>query len=489
MGSESWKLAAVVCFVLGLMAKPMLVTLPVLLLLLDDWPLGRRDLSAMPWRAGGRPLLVEKASFIVLAGLECAVTIFSQTHSGAVQRFDKLPLESRVASAAMGYVEYLGMTLWPVNLTCFYPHRFQAGLTAEPQTWLYAQAAGAAMLVVAITAVAVRWRQRLPYLYVGWLWYVVSLLPVIGLVQVGNQALADRYLYVPSIGLFVALCWGAADLANWVCTITGGATGVTIRTPETEGRKDREDSWIAGALRALRELLFNVRLLPGLAVASVLLCALATERQVGYWHDSVALFEHALEVCDSRLARNNLATAHHNQGNVLARQGRYAEAEAEYRASLRALPHGLQVMNHLAAVLSAQGNDADATELYRQVLASEPQYAEAHFNWGLLLVKQQDYAAAREHFLAAATIKPSYAKAQANLGLLLAAEGKPNEAWERFMLADKAEAGTLARMAPGWRNIDNHFPRQAALRALKRAAIERPEDRQLKGLVELLGED
>ena len=294
-------LATLFLFALGLAAKPMLVTLPFVLLLLDCWPLGR-----MPSPRSLLPLVREKAPFFVLAALSSVITFWVQSHWGAVVL--SIPLKERLANALVSYVGYGAKMLWPVNLACFYPHPLD-GLPL----W---QAAGALLLLAGVTVAVVRAGRRLPYLAVGWLWYLGTLVPVIGLVQVGAQAMADRYTYVPLIGLFVMLSWGAGSLA---------AKGPLPK--------------IATA-----------------ALSAALLAALLplTWSQISHWKDSETLFAHALEVTDRNLL------AHNNLGNALARQGRLEEAEFHLVEALRLRPDYAAAQNNLGILRLRQGRFEEA---------------------------------------------------------------------------------------------------------------------------------
>ena len=261
-------LVVAAAFALGLAAKPMLVTLPFALLLLDVWPLGR-------WGArGARFLLAEKLPLIALSAIFGAVTFAAQRSGGGIASAEVVPLGLRVSNALVSYVRYLGKTIWPRGLAIFYPHP----LDTLP-AW---QVLGAALFLTAVTLTAVRQRRGHPYLLFGWLWYVGTLVPVIGLVQVGAQAMADRYTYVPAIGVFVAACWGVAALLDRLMP----------RRPAASRR------WAAI-----------------LGSAAVLLLAVATRAEAGFWRDSRTLFEHALA------ATKNNYTAHTGLGSALAAKG------------------------------------------------------------------------------------------------------------------------------------------------------------------------
>ena len=265
---------------LGLLAKPMLVTVPGVLLLLDGWPLGR-----LRTRKELRGLLVEKVPFALLAAASCVVTFIAQHRAGATASLENLPLFLRVASALTTYAVYMGKLFWPVDLAVFYPY-----WTSLP---VLQAAVGATGLIVA-TWIAVRLRRSKPYVLVGWLWFVGTLVPVIGLVQVGSQAMADRYTYLPSIGLFVVLCWSVDDL--W------------------RSRPRQRPLLAAGCVAAL--------------ALSAALCY----RQVGYWQNGATLFEHSLAVTRPNVRAYSLL------GDAYLRLNLFAPAEANYRKAFRLKP-------------------------------------------------------------------------------------------------------------------------------------------------------
>jgi tetratricopeptide (TPR) repeat protein len=294
-------LLALLAFALGLLAKPMLITLPFVLLLLDVWPLGRLPLAAMPAaserterRRALRALLLEKLPFVVLAVAVSAVALYTQR--GAMASLAALPLRRRAANALVSYVVYLGKSLWPSRLAVIYP------LPPSIPLW---KAALAAALLAALTALALARLRRAPWLAVGWLWFAGMLAPVSGLVQVGRQAMADRYTYLPSIGLFIAVVWSAHALAQ--AALPGE---LPARGP--------------GATR---------RALLGAGAAVVIAALALTARvQVGAWRDSLTLFRHAAAVTDG-----NYVAAFH-LGEELRMRGDRAEARRYYREALRIRP-------------------------------------------------------------------------------------------------------------------------------------------------------
>jgi Flp pilus assembly protein TadD len=417
------RLALVVgLYALALLAKPMLVTLPLLLLLLDFWPLGRMgsppQIVPSLWR-----LLPEKIPFLLLAAADAAATYAAQLADAAVQPLRTFPPGSRLANAVTAAAGYLDKALFPVDLAVFYPHR-GAGIPAG-------ETLAALGLLAALSAVAlVGWRRR-PYLAAGWLWYLAALLPVIGVIQVGRQAMADRYAYVSLLGIFVAVAWALGDLVR--------------------GRRTRLRLAGAGA---------------GLA-----LCALgaATASQVGLWRDEVSLFGHAIAVtADNDVAQNNLgaallergqgaeaiarfrealrirpdyADAHAGLGGALAAAGETEEGIRHLRESLRLQPDSGEFRVNLGAVLARAGRAAEAETLYREALSLRPGLHLAHMNLANLLADSGRVAEALEHYAEAARLNPNDADVRFNLGVTLAQGGRFAEAAAAFREALRIRPG------------------------------------------------
>ena len=375
----AWYSLSLICFGLGLLSKPMLVTAPCLLLLLDYWPLGRLDLRQrlLPQ---ARQRLLEKLPFLALAIGSCAVTFLVQRGGGAVST--SLPVGARIANALVSYVRYLSKTFWPADLSVLYPH---------PGRWPALAVAGAgALLAFASTMVILQARTR-PYLLVGWFWFLGALVPVIGLIQVGVQAMADRYSYVPSIGLFILLVWSAQDvLYQWP------------------------------------------RLKSGAALASLLLLAatgLACSHQLQFWRDSGALFRRAVQVTSNNyLAYNNL-------GYFLSGQGRLDLAEENYRKSLAINPTYSDALNNLGFALAGQGKPAEAIPLYEAALRTSPRQPEIHNNLGNALSEMGRLDEAIRQYLLALQQQPDHPEAHNNLGIALAMQGKLDAAMEQFRTA------------------------------------------------------
>jgi hypothetical protein len=316
-----------VLFAAGLASKPMVVTLPLTLLLWDVWPLARIV------RVGLRRALLEKVPFAALAGLSAGMTIHAQQAGGSLVAGDALPLALRLGNAAVSYVVYVRQLVWPIGLAAFYPH---------PVEGLAAWTVGAALLaLVAVTVGAIRSRRRRPWLFVGWGWYLITLMPVIGIVQVGLQARADRYMYVPMIGLLIALAWTADEVVS-------------------------------------RSRVATARMTTALAGLAILALGVAAWRQVHVWRDGVTLWTHALAVTDDNFI------AHDNLGVELDALGRPDEALAHYRETLRIKPgdrHG--TYNYAMACfgkgerLLGQGDPDAALAMFREGLRHRPDNADA----------------------------------------------------------------------------------------------------------------
>ncbi|MEE9212838.1 MAG: tetratricopeptide repeat protein, partial [Phycisphaeraceae bacterium] len=392
-------LLTAVLLALGLMAKPMLVTLPLVLLLLDYWPLermrvGRPDGSAsdqqiLPQRSIAY-LLIEKLPLLTLSAASCVVTFVVQRSSGAMGPTDVIPLHLRVANAVVSYVRYMGKMIWPSHLSALYPHPNLPGGT--PLTgW---QVAGAGVLLLAISVLVIFMARR-RYLLAGWLWYLGTLVPVIGLIQVGVHSMADRYTYVPLIGLFIIIAWGGADLLT--------------------------------QLRSRHALLG--RTLGGVAalvLAAFLACSWSQAR---YWHDSIALYAHALELAP-RYPR-----MHSYLGHAMSRRGRLDQAIGHYHQALEIDPNDADTHINLGVALRSQGKLDEATRHYRQALQIRPGDAGAHNNLGVALRSQGKLDQAIGHFRQALAMKPDHVEAHNNLGVALRSQGRPDQAIVHFRQA------------------------------------------------------
>jgi tetratricopeptide (TPR) repeat protein len=380
-------LSVAAALTLGLMAKPMLVTWPLVFLLLDYWPLQR------PFRAG---LLLEKAPLLLLVAASAAVTFLAQRSGGSVISLESVPIYQRIARGAVLYIVYLGKTLWPANLAAAYP--------AAPieRCW---PALGAGALLALLTAGAL-WgaRRGQRWLAVGWFWYLGTLLPTIGLVQVGSQVMADRFLYLPQIGACVALAWGAAHAAaNWPYR-----------------------RWPFAAIAAL--------LLAGFAA-----CAW---QQTSYWQNSERLWNSAL-ACTSN---NNIA--HNNLGLALASRGQAKKAIAHFWEAVKIQPDDSEAQNNLGAALANRGQLDEAIVHFRKAVETKPGNAKAQKNLGMALADHGDLDEAIAHYEEAVAIEPENEQAHNKLASALAARGRLDEAVEHYQkvldLAAARNDGALA---------------------------------------------
>lgn len=382
-------------FVLGLLAKPMLVTLPFALLLLDVWPLERAE---FPRRMAGlwttwRPLLREKIVLFVLAGASSVGTLLVETNLGAVSGLDRLPVVHRLSNAILSYVKYIGAMFWPTQLSVFYPYP----VTLPP----WPAIAGAFVCLILVSVLVVRSSRRWTYLAVGWGWYLGTLVPVIGLVQAGSQAMADRFAYVPLLGLYVIVAWGAWD---WL--------------GRSESR--RRSLVVAGA-------------------AVVVTCAWLAHRQVLTWSDTVSVWSHAIRVDDGN------HRAHMNLGYAFEQQGRLAEAVAHYRRGVDLLPIEPTYRNILGYALIRTGNAHDAIEHLTAALAIDPEYAAAHTNLGLALTHAGHLDRARYHYTEALRVVPTQPEAHNNLAAILVSQGDLSQAKVHFKAALDLEPTSAKR--------------------------------------------
>jgi tetratricopeptide (TPR) repeat protein len=369
--AESYKLSkyllCLILFALGLMAKPMLVTLPFVLLLLDYWPLGRwQKVISAP--VGNRShlagrLLGEKAPFIFLAIVSSIVTLWAQNKDGAVASMENLPFLLRVLNAIISYVFYLGKTFWPVDLSVFYPYESYFPL------W---QLLASCFILTGITIVVIYAIKKLPFLFVGWFWYLGTMIPVIGLVQVGSQAMADRYTYLPSIGIAIMLAWGIPLLF----------TRADIR----------------------KKILFLA------AITFLVIMSVLTWKQCGYWKNSIMLFSHALRVTkDNFVAHNCFASA-------VVEKGRIEEAIEHYNKSIRLKPDYVDAYNNRGIAYTKLGRYQLAIEDYNKAIHLKPDNPDVYYNRGNAYTKLGQYQLAIEDYNKSIRLKPDNPDAYSNRG-------------------------------------------------------------------------
>jgi tetratricopeptide (TPR) repeat protein len=360
-------------FALGAMSKPMIVTLPFVLLLLDVWPLRRRPSAR---------LLLEKVPLFAMSIVFSLVTYIVQHRGGSVIALDSLPITTRVSNALVSYVAYLGQMLWPMRLAAFYP------LPADIPVW---QVLAAAAVLLGITFLVVRLLRSYPYLAVGWFWYLGTLVPVIGLVQVGTQSRADRYTYIPLVGIFILIAWGVADVSK--------------RWPKAKPT------------------------LIGVYAIACAACFMVTWFQIGYWRNSEALFEHAIRVTSGNyIAYNGL-------GIALRHQDRFEAAGANYDQAINIRPQFPDAHTNLADVLLLQGHPEDAIPHLLIALRIKPDSAEAHVNLGAALNKLGRHAESIAQYREALRLQPDNAVAHGGLGGSLADAGQTSEALREMLEA------------------------------------------------------
>ncbi|MBI4465355.1 MAG: tetratricopeptide repeat protein [Acidobacteria bacterium] len=399
-------LAVLALFALGLMAKPMLVTLPMTLLLLDFWPLRRvtvgGDTAGLGWatfwkqRAVTLRLVWEKVPLFFLTILSSVVTFVVQQRGGAIKELQAIPSKLRLENALVSYVAYIGKTLWPTRLAALYPYSLSL-----PGWWVL----GSLLGLIGVSVLVIRAAPHRPYLLVGWLWYLGTLVPVIGLVQVGDQAMADRYTYVPLIGLFLIAAWGIPDLlARWR---------------------------------------YRRIVLPAAAGLVMAVCMIMARVQVQHWKNTLALWQYTLEVTTENYV------AHYNLGVALSDQGKISEAIPHYAAAVRIKPSHTLAHNNLGLALVNQGRLDEAVVHFTEALRIEPHHALAHNNLGLALAKQGRFREAIAHYSEALRAQPDFAEAHYNLGLALVDQGKLGEA-----MAHYAEA---LRIKPNFADAHNHL--------------------------------
>ncbi len=394
-----------VCYALGLMAKPQVITLPFVLLLWDYWPLqklivtGERPISAPAVAAGMTArnfsvLLKEKLPLFALCAASAVITFTAQRAGGAMNDVYHQPFSIRVENAIVSYVRYLGKAFWPSHLAPLYPHPGNS-----LRIW---QAVAALVLLAAITTL-VAWHRRRRYLVVGWLWFLGTLVPMIGLVQVGGQAMADRYAYLPFIGLFIMVCWGIADWAQ------------QRRIPTL---------WLAGA-----------------SAAVLLALAVVAHRQLDYWGDNVTLWSHTLQVTlPNYIAEDNLA-------QLLMDQGQTEQAMQHFRAAAAIYPGDTTSNTQIAMYEQRSGRLPEVVEQYDKLIkmTSDPvQRAEMFTNQGYAYGGLKDYARARESFQAAVDLNPNQARAWMGLGVVAQRAGDLNHAIDDYEHSIKAHPTDVA---------------------------------------------
>ena len=424
-GPRRYALVAL-CFGLSLLAKPTWVTLPALLLLLDGWPLQRLqgapfidpEPPALPrWTL--RQLLFEKVPLLALSIGSAIVTMIAQDRGGSMTSLEAASFGTRLANASVAYVRYLGKTLWPASLSVYYPWE------GVPPAW---QVLGSAVLLAAVTAAALVLVRAKPWLAVGWLWFLGTLVPVIGLVQVGSQSMADRYAYLPIAGLFLAAVW-------------------TVRLP--------------------------LRVRVPLAAAVLLVLSAVTFWQVETWVDQETLFRHAVALDPGN------GFAHGALGDGLRIKGRLDEARSEAEEAVRLGPGSSRHWNNLGVILLEQRQLPEAQDAFARAVQLDPKYVHALVSLGDLEQRNGDLEAAAREFREAVRLQPDSAAAWSSLAVLCQSRGELDEAGRAFEAAARAEPTNFVT----WRNLGVHYSKAdqpaAALPAFQRALALNPGDADL----------
>jgi len=457
--SKVWYGLALLLFALGLMAKPMLVTLPFVILQLDFWPLQRVENAG--WRTFFTPefgrLVLEKWAWFALSALSCAITFYAQKTAGAVATVESVPLVWRGLIATESYCWYVQKIFWPSHLAVFYPLEHYRPIPPF---------IAAGLFLLLVSAIAVWMLKRRPFLFIGWFWFLGTLVPVIGLVQVGAQGMADRYSYWPSIGLFFGFVWWAGEL-----------------------------------VRGSRS-----KLIPGSCAIAIALIALsaATFVQTGYWKDSIKLFRHTIQVTHNNdMAWNNLGVAyfnahrydealtnheeavrlqpgvavyHNDLGATLAAMNRQAEALTNYTEAVRLNPYKATFQNNLATALARAGQEDAAIEHYQAAIRDDPKFAEPYSNLGALYVSRRHLDDAVREYTEALQLDPTNAIIHLNAGLLFARVGRADDAMNQLAEAVRLDpASSKARYEFGHALL-LHGKLQPAKEQLTEAVHLNPED-------------
>ncbi|MBU4258693.1 MAG: tetratricopeptide repeat protein [Proteobacteria bacterium] len=376
-------LLLILFFALGLMSKSMLVTLPFVLLLLDFWPLSRLQPTAQGNRHYNYKIIIslvlEKVPLFVLTAVSSFVTFSVQQHGGAIRSLEAIPMDLRIANALFSYLSYLGKTIWPQNLALIYPY---------PYISMFWQIILSLPLLICISMLVIRLARAFPYLATGWLWYLGSLVPVIGLVQVGNQSMADRYTYIPLIGIFIIVAWGVADFSK---------------------------RW---------RIQKNVLVLLCCSVLALLM--VRTWHQVWHWQNSFTLLSHSLNVT------HNNSMAHYVFGQALDQQGRLEEAVLQYNKAIKIRPKFAMAHNNLGAALSREGKLKEAIYHFNEAVNIHPDYAKAHNNLATVLLTQGKFEEALSHYREALMINPEDEYTRKNLANFLSNHGRIDEALSHY---------------------------------------------------------
>ena len=373
-------LPAVLSFVLGLMSKQMLVTLPLVLLLLDYWPLNRLRTQDSRLKTQAINLILEKFPFLILSIIAAGVVYVIQRQGGTVKSLTEFSLSYRVENALVSCVTYILRMIWPARLAIFYPHLFD-----NLPFW---KVAAATLLLTGITTAAILKVRQCPYFMVGWFWYLITLVPVAGFVQVGMQASADRYTYMPLTGLFIIIAWGIPD--------------IFARLPYK-----KTIFWLS---------------------ASILLLVLGviTNFQTRYWRNDITVYRHAAEA-----VRDNW-WAHLALGGALLSENKLDDASVHFTQALQIEPGSPKALSGLGIISHRRGDFNDAEYYFTEALELSPDFAEAHNNLGYILMNQGKFDEAANHFTQALRIRPDFAEAHFNLSIIFSRQGQSDKAFAHY---------------------------------------------------------
>jgi tetratricopeptide (TPR) repeat protein len=425
-GSKIYYVAALLMFACGLLSKPMVVTLPFVLLLLDFWPLQRFHTSTF------QRLFVEKIPFFVLSMASCVITFLVQR--GAVAPLDALPLSFRITNAAVSYLLYICKTFWPEKLAVLYP---------IPTHWPSGLAIISILFVLASSVLFVRLARRYPYLFVGWFWYLGTLIPVIGLVQVGLQSMADRYVYIPGVGLFIGMVWGFNALVG------------------TWPRR----KWIAA----------------GAGIIVLAGCMAGTRTQLQYWQNSISLFSYAKAVTPANFMTDN------HLGEALDATGQFDKAIPVLEESVRINPRNTRGLSELGTALAQQGKLREAIDSFFKALQLRPNDAVLRYDLGAELLENGQWDEAAAQLLTAIQLNPNFAAAHRSLALVLLKKGDTSAAFEHFAAAINLDPGWAdAHFDYGLALLNHDQPAEAAARFSEAVALAPNEARGHYRLAEAL---
>jgi tetratricopeptide (TPR) repeat protein len=391
-------------FAFGLMAKPMLVSLPFVLLLIDFWPLrrtrvfdsesseqGRTAFSQTVWKKKLSFLVVEKLPLFLFSGVSSWMVFYTENKAGALATADAISFGNRVFNAANTYVAYISKTFFPTKLAVFYPYSF------DHNPWFVALAVAFLIVVIALALVLIK---RAPYIAVGLFWFLGTLVPVIGLIQVGSHAMADRYTYLPLVGLFIVLVWGLADMFKNL-------------------RKSKMIFAIAGSM-------------------ALIVLSIAAHKQVDVWRNTETLFRHALTVT----GEGNYI-AHNGLGQIMWSRGHLDEALYHFRAAFKARPDFELAINNAAIVLVGQGKEKEALDYFYRAIRITPEFSKAYYGIGVILKKHGDLRGAEGHFRKAVSIDPAEGAYHYWLAGVLLNQGKIKEAEKHFILFLRLQKGSI----------------------------------------------